>query len=240
MTKKNSEMIGQKYGKLLVLSENKDDKREGIYFWCKCDCGNKELVSANKYRLLNGTKKSCGCLLRERNVKFNKKTKAKINSYDLSGDYGIGWTLNADEKFYFDLEDYDKIKDYCWYIHENKYGYKALETTKNKKQIRFQWLVKGKNVDHINRNPLDNRKCNLRNVSIRENSINHNIRKDNRSGVTGVNYNKRTEKWVARISDKRNHRIILYSGDSFEDAVKARLKAEKEYYGEHSPLRSQL
>lgn len=233
---KNSEMIGRKYGRLLVLSENKDDERDEIYFWCECDCG--EIVSANKYRLLNGNKKSCGCLLRDYNINFNKTTKTKTNTYDLSGEYGVGTTINTNNKFYFDLEDYEKIKDYCWYVHENKEGYKALETTKNKKQIRFQWLVKNKNVDHINRNPLDNRKCNLRDVSIRENNINHNIRKDNVSGVTGVNYNKKTKKWIARINDRCNHRITLYTGDSFEDAVKARLNAEEKYYGEYSPLRS--
>ena len=30
--------------------------------------------------------------------------------------------------FYFDLEDYDKIKDYCWYEHVNKDGYRSLQT----------------------------------------------------------------------------------------------------------------
>ena len=39
------------------------------------------------------------------------------NVYDLSGEYGIGYTLKGEE-FYFDLEDYDKIKDYCWHINK--------------------------------------------------------------------------------------------------------------------------
>ena len=37
------------------------------------------------------------------------------NKYDLSGEYGIGWTHNTEHEFYFDLEDYDIIKYYCWY-----------------------------------------------------------------------------------------------------------------------------
>ena len=36
----------------------------------------------------------------------------KYNRYDLSGEYGIGWTTNTNHVFYFDLEDYEKIKDY--------------------------------------------------------------------------------------------------------------------------------
>lgn len=37
----------------------------------------------------------------------------KYNAYDLTKDYGKGYTLDGVE-FIFDLEDYDKIKDYCW------------------------------------------------------------------------------------------------------------------------------
>lgn len=32
-----------------------------------------------------------------------------MNTYDLSGEYGIGYTTKGEE-FWFDLEDYDKIK----------------------------------------------------------------------------------------------------------------------------------
>ena len=37
-------------------------------------------------------------------IPWNKKS----NIYDLSGEYGVGWTSNTNEEFYFDLEDYDK------------------------------------------------------------------------------------------------------------------------------------
>ena len=40
------------------------------------------------------------------------ETFKKYNTYDLSGEYGIGYTSKGEE-FYFDLDDYDKIKDYC-------------------------------------------------------------------------------------------------------------------------------
>lgn len=43
--------------------------------------------------------------------KGGKKNK-RYNRYDLTGEYGIGYT-NQGVEFYFDLEDYDKIKEYC-------------------------------------------------------------------------------------------------------------------------------
>ena len=43
--------------------------------------------------------------------KYNPK---KYNKYDLTGKFGIGYTSKGEE-FYFDLEDYDKIKNHLWY-----------------------------------------------------------------------------------------------------------------------------
>ncbi len=43
------------------------------------------------------------------------------NRYDLNGEYGIGYTNVSDLPFYFDLEDFDKIKSYTWYITPSKY-----------------------------------------------------------------------------------------------------------------------
>ena len=51
------------------------------------------------------------------------EVKRKYNRYDLeSQEYGIGWTSNTNEEFWFDKEDYDKIKNYCWNYHKNKHG----------------------------------------------------------------------------------------------------------------------
>lgn len=71
--------------------------------------------------------------------------------YDLTGEYGIGWTSNTNKEFYFDIEDYDKIKDYCWY--ENDGGY--VVTQRNRKTIRMHRLILNLSpkddiqVDHI-------------------------------------------------------------------------------------------
>ncbi len=90
----------------------------------------------------------------------------------------------------------------------------------------FLKRVKGKNiVDHINRNTLDNRVENLRWVDGRGNMINCKLSKNNKSGVTGVSFNKQRNNWRARI----NIEIQKEKSCSFknkEDAISWRKKME--------------
>lgn len=96
----------------------------------------------------------------------------KYNRYDLSGEYGIGWT-NKDEEFYFDLEDYDKIKDYCWYFDNRYLKARDIKGSYSGKRVRMHRLVTNCPDDlepnHKNRNTLDNRKENLEIVTHQEN-----------------------------------------------------------------------
>lgn len=83
-------------------------------------------------------------------------------------------------------------------------------------------------IDHISGNTLDNRICNLREVSRTDNARNMTISSRNTSGVVGVCYNTLRDKWDAHIHvDYR--RLHLGHFASFEDAVKARKMAEKKY-----------
>lgn len=52
-------MIGQRFGKLLVLEQVGKNKR-GILFKCQCDCGNRAVYPGKDLRSENN--KSCGCL----------------------------------------------------------------------------------------------------------------------------------------------------------------------------------
>ena len=54
-------LIGQKFGKLTVLSETSQRSNNSIIWLCKCECGKEVLVSTNC--LTTGNTQSCGCLV---------------------------------------------------------------------------------------------------------------------------------------------------------------------------------
>lgn len=69
---------------------------------------------------------------------------------------------------------------------------------------RLAWLyVTGEwpkmDIDHINRNALDNRWVNLREATRKENSNNCSLRSDNKSGMAGVYWVKTMKKWRVEI-----------------------------------------
>lgn len=55
----DDEIVGQQFGRLIVTGIAQP-KKGMKHFKCQCFCGNK--CVANKYLLLYGKKKSCGCL----------------------------------------------------------------------------------------------------------------------------------------------------------------------------------
>ncbi len=83
----------------------------------------------------------------------------------------------------------------------------------------------GRVVDHIDRNKLNNKVNNLRDLSLCENARNANTSKNSTSGRTGVHYVKLNKKWSAHIyfDGKRKHLGLF---NEFNDAVSAREAAE--------------
>ena len=64
--KKEFDLTGQKFGRLIVVREAGSDKRGNRFWWCHCDCGADTKVKA--YNLKNGHTKSCGCLAKEATI----------------------------------------------------------------------------------------------------------------------------------------------------------------------------
>ena len=83
-------------------------------------------------------------------------------------------------------------------------------------------------IDHINHVKHDNRLANLRCANRTDNCKNALTRKDNISGITGVNWHKREKKWRAYISNK-GKQINLGLFINIEDAKQARKSAESKY-----------
>lgn len=237
---KTKDMTGMKFGRWTVIKQGpKSEGKAGFArWWCKCDCGNPDLILVSGAMLRNGTSKSCGCLARE----LASKRLKKCNDYNLDGEYGIGFTSNFDQygrnEFYFDLDDYDKIKDYCWNFTKPN-GYVQARDCDNKTMVQMHQIVMpapdGFETDHIHGNDSrnDNRKSNLRISTHSQNLKNMSLSKANKSGVTGVCWYARKDKWIAYITVD-GKRIHLGYFDDFDEAVKVRHEAEYEYFGEWS------
>lgn len=92
-------------------------------------------------------------------------------------------------------------------------------------------IPEGMQIDHIDRNRLNNHLWNLRLVTPEGNSHNLSKMKNNTSGVTGVHKVVRgnNEYWVARIDFKGKGKHLGYF-KHFEDAVAARKQAEKDLW----------
>lgn len=200
---KFSDLTGQRFGRLIVIERADDHIQPNgthkVQWRCKCDCGNECIVRGQCLR--DGMTKSCGCFAKDRVSETHKK----YNTYDLSGEYGIGYTSKGEE-FYFDLEDYDKIKDYCWYKNAN--GYLLADSNRQKYLLHRLVLLdelkssdKKYCVDHINGNDSknDNRKSNLRLTTIQQNLFNRTYSLNSKSGFIGVIYVKSQKKWQVRM-----------------------------------------
>lgn len=247
MVKVRSDLTGKTFDRLTVIKQADDYiSPQGIHYaqWlCECACLNRNTIVVLGNDLKNGKTTSCGCIQKERarsaimaaNKRYNTIV---LNIKDEHGLYGIGYCHNTGREFYFDMDDYDKIKDYCWSENVLQCGYHALEAwdSQLKQVVRMHQILGCKGYDHKDRNPLNNRRHNLRIATATENAQNSSVNKNNTSGFIGVGWNKKAEKWVAYIVVNKQHLHLGYFLNK-TDAIKARLNAEAKYFKEFAPQR---
>jgi hypothetical protein len=220
------DLTGKEFNRLTVIRfAYTKNKHSFWYVTCNCNPQNEFIIRGSSLR--RGSTQSCGCLQKE----VTKERLIKENIYDLSGEYGIGYDYK-NNIFTFNLEDHEKIKDYCW--HKNKRGYfvcsKNLEEDDQRQTIRLHRIIMGINdpeieIDHINRDKSNNRKYNLREADHRQNNVNKNLNSNNSSGCQGVYYNKKLDKWHSQIYYNKKKIHIGYF-DDLDDAIKSRIKYE--------------
>ncbi len=122
--------------------------------------------------------------------------------------------LTQDKWAIIDIEDAEEIGKRKWhYSHGYTTGYACRS---DGKQMHRIILGLDSQVDHINRNGLDNRRSNLRPCTNTINKLNERTRKDNTSGDSGIHL-RPWGKWQARIA-VGNKRYSLGHFDSYGDA----------------------
>lgn len=125
-----------------------------------------------------------------------------------------------------DKEDFSRVKEHKWGLKKNK-NINYCESRINGKLVKLHRFIlgemKGKVVDHINHDGLDNRKNNLRYCTHSENMR-------NRKSI-GIYFSKIHQRWVSAI--RVNYKVIsLGVFKNREDALKARQQGELKYFGE--------
>jgi len=140
---------------------------------------------------------------------------------------------NSDKVIQIDEKDKD-ICEYNWRISSNGY---VRTTIDGERWFLHRCLLrpeKGKEVDHINGNPLDNRRSNLRICSRRENVINSKPQKNKIyskfKGVTFSKTEKRRKRWVAAC-ELNGKRVTIGRFYTEEEAKLAYNKKAKELFG---------
>lgn len=140
------------------------------------------------------------------------------------------WSVNKAPK---------KIGDVAGTIQTNKNGKKYKKITLNRKcylEHRLIFLFHHgylpEQIDHIDGNGLNNKIENLREATSKQNARNRKIPSNNKSGHTGVCWDKKTKKWFSYIRvdgfSKTLGRFV-----NIEDAIQTRKKFESIYFGDY-------
>lgn len=132
---------------------------------------------------------------------------------------------------YLDLEDVAKVENHKWYINvpQNARTY-YVANDKLGKLHRYLMSINDSsvNVDHIDRNGLNNTKENLRLVSTSLNKKNMNVRADNKFGCNGISLDKNSYR-VSWQENGRQHSkkfCINKYDNALEEAIMFRKEKE--------------
>lgn len=226
-------MEGKRFGRLTVLRYSHTNKNKRAFYVCRCDCG-KECIIMGKY-LRNGDTKSCGCLNIDRVKEMGKNNFIGNAAVEEDGHIRVFFN-NADGSFICDKEDWNKSKQYNWYLNNSGYARASI----NKRMVLFHNFIldyvpdnsKADVCDHISGDKLDNRKSNLRIVSRTQNCINRGRLKPTKHNFPRGVY-KIGNKFEAYLT--LNHKTnYLGLFNTIDEAVVARKIAEKQYFGEYN------
>jgi len=135
-----------------------------------------------------------------------------------------------------DDEDFDDLNQFKWHavtIHRSTYARRCIfkDGVRSKEFMHVRIMgISSRLVDHRDRDGLNNTRSNLRQVTHQQNMQNRSIDRRNKTGVSGVSWNKAMSMWRVFVGRAYIGRFL-----NFDDAVAARKSAEQRIFGEYAP-----
>lgn len=255
--KKN--LIGKRFGKLVVI-ESTDQRKNGYMIWkCHCDCGNDILVDYRK--LMCGTAMDCGCSSIKGKVDLRGrrfgKLMAIVQANKTDPKDGRIWICRCDCGAIIEIPTRHLTsgrRKSCGCLSKPPLKKYVGKKFGNLTILHYAWKKKGSHFWHCRcdcGNELDVQQSNLQNghttscgcnVDIKKNihfvngtSVeairSKKLNKNNKSGVRGVYWNKKTHKWIAQITFQGKTKS-LGSYQTLEEAAAVRKEKEDFLFGE--------
>lgn len=151
----------------------------------------------------------------------------------LGGKKGAGMFALVDDDMY------ELLNKYAWSFAPGRY---AASGAKARRELGHSFMHRVVNktpddmfTDHIDRNPLNNQRSNLRSVTSMQNSMNSSIRKGKASKYKGVCWNAIASLWACIIHVNKQPVYLGYYRTQ-RDAAIAYNKAAVEHFGEYANL----
>lgn len=185
---KRIDMIGKRFGRLIVVSESHKNKHGHTYFKCECDCGLIKVILGVSLRC--GATKSCGCLWLENHKNIMEKH---------------GFYKHPLYHVWLGIKNRCNNIEYKEYYHYGGRGITICDEWNTNDPTKFiEWSVsngwkKGLEIDRIN-NDGNYEPSNCRFTTSSENSINTRKRRTNTSGYTGISWNKQINKYRGEVT----------------------------------------
>lgn len=212
----------------------------------KCNQCGKEIPKTNQQHIKYNGKSIVVCgkhyaqyLKHGKFLDADPRTCFDTNEYEIVDEGVWIYCLNRKNepagKFLIDREDLERVISKKWRFWKGRYF------TGNFNPISIHVFLtnpkKNEVVDHIDGNPANNKKSNLRVTKQGKNVLNKALMRNNKSGIAGVSWDKERNKWIAEI---RMDGIKCYLGryTNIEDAVYVRYQAELKLFKEFRSTRN--